>query len=57
MQAHGIHRQPAHGSAEKQWRSVRRNEELQHNNGMHPTGMSVDVMREVRMLLAMLPGG
>jgi hypothetical protein len=30
---------------------------LQHNNGMHPTGNSMDVMREARMPLSILPAG
>jgi len=57
MKAHGIERQLSRGSTEKQWRSARRNKELQHNNGMHPTGHSANVMRKIECFSQCFPAG
>jgi hypothetical protein len=57
MKAHGIRHQLQHGSAERQGRSARRSGELRHNNGMHPTGMSIDVIRKVGCLSQCFPAG
>jgi hypothetical protein len=50
MKAHGIQRQPAHGSR-KEMAFGAAVQELQHNNGMHPTGNSMDVIRSLNAAL------
>jgi len=57
MKADGIDCQLLRGSAEKQWRSARRNEELQHNKGLQPTANSMDVIRQLGGLLHCVRGG
>jgi hypothetical protein len=57
MNARGIARQLSRGSAEKRSRSARRNQELQHNNGMHPTANSGNVIRQLEGLLHCVRGG
>jgi hypothetical protein len=49
MKADGIHCSP-HTAQGKSVRSARRSKELQHNNGMHPTGHSADVIRQLGIL-------
>jgi len=56
-ESRGIQHQPSHGSTERD--RVRRGGKnaLQHNNGMHPTGISGNVIRATWRPLSMLPGG
>jgi hypothetical protein len=57
MKADDIHCQLLPGSAEKQWRSARRSQALQHNNGMHPTANSAAFIRETWCLLVECAAG
>jgi len=57
MKARGIERQPSRGSTKRD--RVRRGgaNALQHNNGMHPTGNSMDVIRQLECLCQSFPAG
>jgi len=46
-----------HTAQGKRWRSARRCQKLQHNNGMHPTGNSMDVIRQLECLFQSFPAG
>jgi len=41
----------------KIWRSARRQDALQHNNGMHPTAKSAALIRKTPCLMRCVRGG